>query len=418
MKNRIIAILLVLSMIFGFTSCEKTEEIPPKDKDLTVEIETVEYDIATIDEAAVRMADIAELFVLMYYGRAISEKDRVNISEIFKEGVYPALSDIKIYKHELYAMMDCIEECLTYSAEDKEENNQEFFFDLYTRWNRILDTDRLGALIFELQIISLEEKLKDKQEKYDKYQYSYLIVDIEYYTDFIARARGLGRERFADALSVITFMSSAFVGIFDADTGNIKLSIGDVFVIMERQSKRFVDLGLADGEWEIVAELCEEFIPTKTSNIRDKVLIALGDDDFFIGLASLMPDVITFYRELTKNISEDTIDIIEGNGDLAYESALCLELMNNKQALMAILDKISEEMPAAGYYSTSALKAYDDKGYSAFLERETCQKDDVILAIEAFTNTPTKEAFDWISNSFKMFIAGVNPVFAYVYLCD
>ena len=417
MKNRVIALILALSMLFGLASCAKSDELPPKDKYLTVEVEAVEYNDGDIDEAALRVADIAEDFVTKFYNRSLGEARKAEVISTFKTDIYQALLDIGIYKHELFAMIECMEECLTYSTDIDDRTNRALIADLYVRWNRILDSDRLGALIFELQMLSLESTLEDKKEKYDKYGYGYYLEDVEYYTGLIERANALGRQKFADALSVLTFMVSSLVGMVEADTGNIKLAIGDIFVIMEKQGERFVTLDIGDSDWQVVAEMCEVFIPTNpTSDMRDKMLTALGDDDFFVNAATLMPDIIAFYRAITDNISQETIDMIESEEELAYARAFCSELLNNKEALSLLLDSISEEMPCVGAGCLSVIKAYDRVGYEAFCETDTSDKEGVISSLETFAENPTEDSLDAVREELVAFIAGINPVVAYVYL--
>ena len=80
MKNRIICMALVFAALFGFSSCKKdaVEEIPPKKQSLAVEIETVEYDDASIEEASARIADITAGVLLKYYGKQQKNVQRLS----------------------------------------------------------------------------------------------------------------------------------------------------------------------------------------------------------------------------------------------------------------------------------------------------------------------------------------------------
>ena len=158
MKNRIIALFLVSVMLFGFASCDKADDkvVPPKDKDLTVEIQTVDYDDASVNEASERIADITARIVLNYYNKTLTDKEKADIGASFKSDILPSLKDIPVYCDELFELIECAEDYLAVGEENEEEYSTEFIFGLYKRFCKILDGERLGALVYEIEIFNLE----------------------------------------------------------------------------------------------------------------------------------------------------------------------------------------------------------------------------------------------------------------------
>ena len=416
MKNRIIALMLAAVMLFTFASCNKNkeEEIPDKDRDLIVEEEEVTYTAENIEEAAERIAAVTAEVVKEYYHKTLTKEEVDDVKSSFKNKIYPFLTDIPVYCDELFELIECAEE---YVAEVSKSGdyNAEFLLGLYTRFSGVLDGERLGALVYELQMFRLDRKLAQKQEKYDKYGYSYLLEDVENYKALIARAEGLGRAKYSEAFSVLMYMISSVAQTADKESGDIGITVGDVIVILEKQAQKYSALDISEAEWIIVGEMSEEFIPARTSTtLQGKLLWSLDDEDFFVGASSLMPDYIAFYVAVTWDIDEANVELIESGEELSY--AVCSELLLNEAELRAFLAKVAQKLPAAGEDSTATVKTHDLSGYSAFLEREVLYVDDVIAALRAFELAPTEEALTLVKDTFVAFIAGINPVIAYTYL--
>lgn len=418
MKNRIIALILALAMLFAFASCDRSEdEIPPKDKDLTVEIETVEYDDASVEEAASRVSELSANFLRLMGKPSINDERKAEIGEYFKTDILPVLMEIPIYQDELLELIEYAEESVRlFDSENEDDLNPSLALDLYTKFSAALDAQRLGYLIYELQLLALSERLGSAKDKYDKYG-GFYVYDVEYYTELIERAQTLGRKSYSDAFSVIAFMASSLAASSDTDGEIISVTPADVLAIMKKQGERFSSLTLREGDWQTVAAMCEEFLPDKANdNLKSKLLLSLEEDDFFIETAVLMPDLIDFYVAMTSDISEGSADIIEEGAPLSYERVLCGELVKNEAAFRALLLKMEDKLPKTGSYSLSAVKAYDREGYLAFLERDSVDAEGVISAIKTFDADPTEDNLGLAKEKCIDFIAGINPAFAYVYL--
>ena len=415
MKNRIISLVLALALIFCLASCRGDEEIPPKDTYLTVESETVEYTEEGIDTLSTRVADIfARLAPHLGYP-AISDAKKSEIAEYFRTDIIPVLQEILIYQDELFELADSAEECLM----DLEEQNKDdvdlgFAINIYTEFSAVLDAERTGAFIYRLGLISLSNKRDAAKKNYDKYGTGY--DKIAYYDSLIEDVNTLGGESFSDAFSAIMFMLSSVIGLSDSNGGSFKVTPADVLVVIEKQGEMLDSISLTDSEWQTVAAMCEEHIPTGTRNdLQGKMLMSLNNDNFFITAATLMPDVIAFYSAVATDVSEDATDIIESDDPMAYELAVCTELLKHEGEFRALLTKLSEELPGVGKFMQGGINAYDKSGYAAFCERPVATADDLMLAIETFAADPTEDALSAVNDSAVAFLAGINPVIAYVY---
>ena len=352
---------------------------------------------------------------MKYYDKQLTDAEIANVDAAVKTEIFPFILDIPIYKDELFAMIECAEEALG-DREDEEADQAGSDLDLYKKLGQILDGARLGALVYELELFNLDRKADEAMKKYNNGSGKRYLEEAEYYQSLIVKAEQLSRAKFADAFSVLAFVAASAAEGVDTDTGDIRVTIGDVFVILGKQGEKFASMGLVDADWQTVAEIYEDFIPTKATSLREKILISLEYDDFFIDAAVLMPDAIAFYATLTKDISKENIAILESGEPLAYERVVCGELLKNREALISFLSVMEEELPAAGAKSLSAIKAYDKAGYNEFLTRDVADADGVVAALEAFVAEPTEEGLGAIKDTFVAFVASINPVLAYVYL--
>ena len=416
MKNRIIALILAAVMLFTFSSCnKKKEEIPEKDRDLIIEDEEVTYTEESINEAADRIAAVTGGIVKEYYRHTLTAEETADVKNSFKNKIYPILLDIPVYCNELFGLIECAEE---YVAEigNGGEYNTDFLLGLYTGFSGVLDGERLGALVYELQLFRLDRKLSEKQAKYDKYGYSYLLEDVNSYKALISRAEGLGRAKYSEAFTVFMYIVASTAQSAN-NSGNSVVTVGDVVTILEKQAQKYSTLTISEAEWIIIGEMSEEFIPARTSTtLSGKLLWALDDENFFVGASALMPDYIAFYVAVTSDIEDESIELIEGEDALSYERAVCRELLLSEAELRAFLAKVEEKLPSAGEDSTSTVKTHDLSGYSAFLERDVANADDVVEALRAFDFDPTEQTLADLRDAFVAFIAGINPVIAYTYL--
>lgn len=419
MKNRIISLLLMLSLVFSFASCKKGgEEIPPKDRNLTVETETVEYTADDINEAAAEVSEIvAELTPLLGYPKLNDEKKK-QVSDKFKTDIMPVMIKVPVYRDELFDMLACMRECMEMSeSEHKSDEKLRFFSDLYIKFNSILETNRLGALIYELQLVWLDESLERAKERYDKYGYPFYLDDIQHYTVLSGEARALGADSFTDAFSVLMFMASASLGTVSSQDGIIKISAGDLFVIMEKQSEEYSSISLTEENWKTVVRMCEEFIPDNVANtIKGQLLVTLDNEDFFAEAADVIPYLLDFYVDVTADISDENIDIIEAGEAYAAELVICKEILRHVDSFETFLASFEQKMPNASAECINAVKTYDVDGYEAFCENYGATADELISGIRAFVLSPTEENYSELEKLTIGYAATVNSVVAYVYL--
>lgn len=425
MKNRIVSLLMAIVLLFSFASCDlwadkdKKDELPPRNEDdFAVEIEPVEYSDEAIAEASAKVVALSEeLADILGYSQHFGDEERKNIENKFKDDVIAILIDVMVYPEELFSMLECAEECIgLYEEQNNEESNPKIISDLYTQFISILDTDRLGALTYELQLMMLGLKIDKAQEKYDKHGSSFYLEDVEYFTALTEKARSLGRDKFTDAFSVITFSATAFNGSLSFDGGGIDVSVYDVFEIMKKQGERFASLTLTESDWQTVAEVIEAFLPESGKTVKEKLLITLGYDDFFIEAADIMPDLLKFYADLTADISKENMDLVAEGGEYAYEIAICRELIKDETGLREILGKLEEKIPAPTSRSITSIKSYDKAGYNAFCQKYSTDSDGLIEAVRAFLNDSSDENYEALRDAYFGYLASINSVVTYVYI--
>ena len=411
MTNRIISLVLALTLFFSLVSCVKTENVPPKDKSLTVETEAVTYTAAGIDAVSSRFADLFIRIAPRLGYPALVESERENIAAMIRTDIIPIAQNIPIYEEELLDLARSAEEYLDEFETDRDVDLG-FILGLYTKFTVTVDAERLGRLTYRLQLNSIADKLIDATDKYEENGYG--IENVEHYTELLEGARALGEGRFTDVFSAYIFLFATSLGLGDIQGGAVSLSSSDALTVIKKQGNKLSSLGLTDSEWQIVAAMCEEYIPTGGATLQGKMLVALKNDGFFSAAASLMPDATDLYVTLSRGITKDSVEKMSADG-LEYMSAVLGEMLKNEDGFSAFLDKVAEELPAPERFALAGINAYDRAGYEAFLERPTADVDALILSARAFVASPTEESYQALEDVLTAFLAGANPVVAYVY---
>ncbi|MBO5845171.1 MAG: hypothetical protein J6Q77_00845, partial [Clostridia bacterium] len=330
MKNRIISLVLALALLFSLTSCKKeTDETPVLDGGLTVETVKVEYSEEAVAGATEDIIALFEKTVdILGYEEHITDDDISEVEGKFKNEIIPALIDLKIYPEELSALIKATDECLELWEENNVENDPKNFSDMYTKLVSIIDTDRLGGLIFELEMTLIGARLEKAEKKYNDHTSSLNLRKLEYYRTLVASAEALGREKFADAMEVILFGVSSLNSKTEFE-GGISVSVADTLEIMKKQGERFLSLTLTDEDWQTVARMCEEYLPGKANeSLQSKILITLNNDDFFIEAADVMPDVIKLYAARGGEVLTLEPHLQEFTGLSGLENGASVKMLN------------------------------------------------------------------------------------------
>ena len=411
-KNRIISLVLALTLLFGLVSCTKAEDVPPKDRNLTVETEAVVYTAAGIDAVSSRLADLLIRIAPRLGYPTLGESEKGSIVAMIRSDIIPIAQNIPIYEGELFDLVASAEEYLD-AYETDCDVDLEFILGLYTRFTASIDADRLGRFAYRLELQRLAAKLDDAIENYEKNGYGIEIV--EHYTALLEDARALGEGRYADAFGATVFLFATSLGLGDIQGGALSLSPSDALVVIQMQGERLTDLGLTDSEWHTVAAMCEEHVPTGGGTLEGKMLLSLKNDGFFAAVSSLMPDAVELYATLSRGISKESVDLMASDDRLAYMRAVLGEMIENEDELRAFLDRVIAELPAPERFTLSGINAYDKAGYEAFLERPIADADALILSVKAFLEYPTDVTCAALEDVASAFIASKNPVVAYVF---
>ena len=419
MKYRIIAAALVVAMLLGLTSCKnkkKDDVDEPTGDGLTVEVEPVEYSEEYIGEASLEVAALTrELARVFGYSEQVKDSDITEVVDTFKNDIVPILTDVAIYPSELTGLFGCVRECIALA--DKEEDSTKVFSDMYTKFTLILDGDRLGALVYELQLLTFEKKAEDAQKKYDKLGYVFYLEDVNYYNSLTQKAKSLGRADFASALSVLAFTASAFNGSAEFNGDDINITVSDSVAIMKKQAEKFAELKLDESDWKTVADMCGAFIPKNVSDdLKGKMLIVLENGNFFVESAAVMPELIKFYATITANVSKENISLVENKAEYAYVRAICSEIVKNENAFRALLSSVEEKISEASEECIELVNIYKKSGYKKFLSEYNAGASELVFAVKTFDADPTEANYKHLTNVIMGYLANVNSVVAYVYL--
>ena len=422
MKKRIISFALIIALAFNVASCEnKDMQIPDKEQVLTVENESVSYNDAEIDELALEFADLC-MSIAPIFGYPIADQDKESkkqgFASDFKTDYVPILFSVPIYKSEVSELFACAEKCIQAYGEQDADDSLRLISDLYIEFNSILETERLGYLMYELQGLVINKRLEKARENFDKYgdKFSWYADDLAYYEQLVSDAQKINRNSFSAVTSVFMFLLSASLGTAGQYNGAIGVKHGDIAVIMQKQSERFKSYNLTSEEWSIATDIFEEFISVdKATSVERKVLKALKEDNFFTEAAVLMPDIIDFYADIASDISEENIAIASGDSEFATDIAVCKELLKNKDRLMTLLDKFEETIPAPGTACINIINQYYQKKYEAFCNAYSATSGELISAMEQFVNAPDEESRKALSDTLTAYVASINPVIAYAY---
>ena len=419
MKERIIAIALVIAMLMALASCKKDNKNDTPDDGLDVEIEALEYTEDDISAASAEVKELAaELARVLGYANQVHDEDVEELGEKFKNDVVPALVDVRIYPSELTSLLGCIRECIELADENVNEGiTPKIISDMYSKCVSVIDTERFGALVYELDLLILAGMADEAQKKYDSLGYPFYLDDVKYYNSVIDDARKLGRSDFSKALSALVFTASAFNGSASFKGDGVNISVADSVAIMKKQAKEFASLELNGDDWKIVAEMCDVFISWGVADgLKGRVTLALDSEEFFVESMVVMPELIAFYAKVMSGVSDESIALIESGDKYAYERAICSEILKNEGELKTLLTALEAKIPDASEKCLALMEDYDRSGYNSFLQKYSFGVSELVAAMRSFTSEPTKANYDSLIKKAIGCAARINPVVTYVYV--
>ena len=154
MKNRIIATLLLIAMLFSMASCEERTEVPPKDIPLVVETEEVIYTDEGISGISDGVVGIADALMPKLGYPTLKEQNREAIRDFVSDTLIPIAEKASIYESELLILCDILLESVDKIDKDSLYIDKlGIMADTYARMIAYVDISRLGALIYELDLV-------------------------------------------------------------------------------------------------------------------------------------------------------------------------------------------------------------------------------------------------------------------------
>ena len=406
MCRRIVALLLLFSMIFCISGCSG-EGIPRKDKDFTLEAEPAQYTDEQIESFSGEVADTCAKLNSALGFSALKQKERDNIARLFKEKLLGALIDIPVYPDELSEILSCANATVDGASLEGEM----LMLELYTSFSAILGTDRIGMLVYEIEKCRIEECL---DEELSKNGYYYNQKRVDYYTALSDDATALGKEEFSEAVSVLMFMLCASLGSVSLDDGMIRVEGADLSVILRKQGERFSSLSLTAEEWQTVARMCEEPLGDMPSvQFKNQMLLPLSEDGFFRDTARVMPALLDFYGVITSDIPKESARFIVNGEGYEAASAVCRQIALHEESFMELLGSVESLMPPAGAQSLERMERLDASGYADFCALGSISRDTLFESVCRLADAPSEENFEALRLDVALYISGINSVAAY-----
>lgn len=333
---RAVALVLFLTVATSFVSCHKDRQIEKVGIDIK-ENETVVY----TDSLRLRAEDtvrrlLTEIYT-EYVGTEPANKHKEDIEKIAPE-VAAISMDGRISEREYASVLDTLDEygssavveLIGYMNGETYELNKAK--ELYLSLSNCASSDYVGRLFYNLATYTYDYKYESTMEKYEKYQYAYLLEDAE----ALAKERerfisGVGEKNFSLVLSLGFAMSELFVGGAFEDERMEAFSDRELLVFIEHLDIESLDI-TPDG-WELLFSfLVSDDRPTEPIYSRALFYHAYDTGDITrlsevmdraVYLLSYMQATLDceMIAKLRRGELEDTIgNIISGFGENEWEA--------------------------------------------------------------------------------------------------
>ena len=405
--TRLLSALLIFIFIFSLVSCNGGENEIKYDPDRHLEIikEDVTYSDAFIENANRRFTNIAVIIAEAYLDINLNDTQKQSISENFNTTLLPILYRIRIYEDELERLLSSAEENIT-----KTEIISPF--SLYESALYSIGSKRSGILFLEISLMIIKNKETTARERYEQYGSERYLKDAEKYAALTASLTEMGEEKFINAFSAATFITStAFSLNIKTEENAFLLEDAELLFLLDRQAKIFNENTLTDAEWQIIGALINELIPINATGLSYATLYALKNDGYFKSLTRIMPSALSLYASAAASLKEDAKFSLEAE-ERENEKAIISALLKSENEIRA-LDKAltdyaktnSERLKAA------VLANADQEAIEAFIKTYEPIGCDALLSIlkeaEENENAITEDIF--IS-----YLTGFSPYIAFV----
>ena len=418
MKNKIIikavSLLLALCSLSGITACKK-DDTQDYDENCHVEIitEEVKYSDAFIESASQKYLNIASAIAELSYGVAPDEELKEALASDFKSTLIPIFYRVKIYEEELDSILTKTEEYLT---NNDNSLNPGFIFEFYQALVSVLNSEKSGALAYELALFTVNSNADEAKERYERYGFSWYLEDYNKYTDLYQSLVTLGRTKFVGAISVSSSITSLILGKTELSGNDIlDITSSEFLFILDSQGQHFKDNSLTSEEWQVFGALISDFIPTKASDIYSSLLYALKKDDYITKAFAAMPEVVSLYASVAAKLKEEGIfrtDAAEQEQTAALISALLdceedIKKLDSSLSRYAKLDSARVKSAVEEYASREMLDSF-------FENTPPIGCDKLIAELKSIGDNPADTSSAMLKNTLASYICAYAPYLSYV----
>lgn len=427
MKNatRFGAFWLCVAMLVSFlTSCGRQETQAPtylQNHRLNIETVEVKYTDAFFVEVPDRIAALTARGLLFFEGLLLTDAEKSYVADTVRNRYLVILQEIPITEQELSEILTLGENALT--ALEQGEISQSTLLtvlDSYQELVRILDAERAGHFVYEVEHIYIKEKIAYLDHRYETYGYPWYLEDADRCrAQLTALETQLGRETFAKAAGIVLFGGSLCTALLKEQTQQSSeglLSAGDLLALLQRQSATFAAASITPEQWQLMAALFAPLLRTNTQPLGGE-LEALREAAYFERIAALLPQTFDFYDACVASLSVEDLQALQQKNDTVMQiSTLCRVISQNETAFVALLQRFAAQGATDNATEQAAIrKAGLWNEYEAFLAAHpVCDAEALAAAVAACADTPCEESVKQLKLKTMGYLCGVAPCLCYV----
>lgn len=418
-------ILLLLILSTGLVACKK-ESTPTYDESIHLEVidKAVEYTSDDLVSANGRFTKIG----VSLFGERYEER----ISDEFDTTVIPMLYRIKIYKNELSAVFDEIEKHVGDGNSDKPA-----FLTFYDVCQYILGTERAGQVCYSTSIRILEKRTENALKNYDKLGYAFYKETAERCTALKDSIVSMGEGKFGNALS----MTSIVISLSSCINAEIQesafvLSDAEILFLLEKTANSFEEKQLSTDEWEIFGGWFSEILgitrltpseddinKTTLYALKNYTLTDVYDESnpntlykmyYFASAMRVMPQVISLYVDLARNLKAEGTFSLEGTTDDRQISLLTA--LSKCEVSIRELDLALNEYAKMddGYLKSKITTTANAEEINGFISSRTALSCDEVIDILTEIRNGKEIGYGELCDILISYTFKISPHLAYV----
>ena len=431
MKKRIfvrgVCLLCAFLCIFMHVSCTKGElEDEKKDRRrLTVETLDVTYGEELTRDVAKRAAEIFVRLIRAQRGIVVPEEKRGELEAMLAEKYIPLFAGERVLPAELekilesaYVLCSAIEDEHMDGAESPLRTRAVAASVFYQSVACAIGTQRAGCVTYEVLCRYFSDRAAYYEERYAEYGYQWYLSDAQTIRRRLTALEAeVGKEVFAEAVSIFGFSSSLCAGIIPTTglSDQTVLCDGDIKAALERQTEYYISLGITEYQWYVTGDFLSLLLwDSSAEELIGATATELSEEGFFASGAMCMLKLLELYKVFAKSISTEQIALLRSEISKEQHSrTVCEVLAECKDELSVVLcaidDNCADKNGECGGLITGEATV---EAYQRFCrENPALSSQELIAAIEAYAKGETE--YSLIRRSAVGYAVGISPYLAF-----